>query len=77
MNHNITLLAVAVLVAAGTMAAAEEGPTRQDLLTMIQALKYRNELLEKRLAQLEARVAEAAGGGPNSAASRSGHSLRR
>jgi hypothetical protein len=77
MNHNITLLAVAVLVAAGTMAAAEEGPTRQDLLTMIQALKHRNELLEKRLAQLEARVAEAAGGGPNSAASRSGHSLRR
>ena len=63
MNHNVTLLAVAVLVAAATMAAAEEGPTRQDLLTMIQALKHRNELLEKRLAQLEARVAEA-GGGP-------------
>jgi len=61
MNRNAILLTMALLLASPAIAAAEEGPTRQELLEMIQALKKRNELLEQRLADLEARVAEAAG----------------
>jgi len=61
MKHKALLLAIGALLAAGPVAAAEEGPTRQELVAMIEALNKRNELLEKRLAQLEARV-EAAGG---------------
>ena len=61
MNRNAILLTVALLLASPAIAAAEEGPTRQELLEMIQALKKRNELLEQRLADLEARVAQAAG----------------
>jgi len=61
MKRKALLLAIGALLAAGPVAAAEEGPTQQELVAMIEALNRRNELLEKRLAQLEARV-EAAGG---------------
>jgi len=62
MSPRVVLLTMGLLLAVGTVAAAEEGPTRQELLAMIQALKKRNELLEQRFADLEARVVQGAGG---------------
>jgi len=55
------LLTVGLLLVGGAVALAEEGPTRHELLSMIEALKKRNALLEQRLAALEARVAHGAG----------------
>ncbi len=62
MSHRVVLLTMGLSLAVGTVVTAEEGPTRQELLAMIQALKKRNELLEQRFADLEARVVQGAGG---------------